>query len=191
MHRLLALLFVLIAGCVTLPDRDYRHAVHSQQKGDWSSARESWARAVAGMDTSQMSMAQQAVYHYEYGRTLGVTCHFDEAERELLEAYRLDAESDGPAYMSLSELARLNLEQRKFAEAAIYFERMLNETDEKELEQSPAEHAAILDEFSAALTGAGDVDHAAQVHEEAMDIRRKHPDAQSITDRTPYGSQCE
>lgn len=190
MNKLLPVLIILIAGCATgmAPDRDYQQAVKFQMQGDWDAARESWARAVANIDDSSATIEQQAVYHYEYGRSLGMTCHFDEAERELLEAYRLDAESDGPDYMSLTELARLNLDQKKYAESALYFERLLVYADERT--PQPVEMAEILDEYAAALAGTGNETEAEIERKKGEAIRREYPQAASMTERAVYGSQC-
>jgi len=194
MYRFLIVL-LLLGGCASdlnraNQDRYYHQAVAAQSRGDWDAARKAWARVVANSRTSGATIEQQAVFHYEYGRSLGVTCFFAEAEAELLQAYQLDVETDGPAYMSLTELARLHLDQQHYAEAAQYFQRMLNEADEGVLPQAPAEHANILDEFAEALIGTGDAAQAGALQEEAAAIRRSHPQAQSITERTPYGRHC-
>ena len=194
MYKFLIVL-LLLGGCATdinrvNQDRYYHQAAAAQSRGDWDAARRAWARVVVNSRTSGASIEQQAVFHYEYGRSLGVTCFFAEAETELLQAYQLDVETDGPAYMSLTELARLHLDQQHYAEAAQYFQRMLNEADEGVLPQAPAEHAAILDEFAEALAGMGDVAQAGELREEAAAIRRAHPQAPSITERTPYGRHC-
>lgn len=194
-RKLLAMTLIVLAGCVAGGhklelQRDYQAAVAAQNGGDWDAARRAWARVVENGRASGEPPAQQAVYHYEYGRSLGITCHFDEAERELLQAYQLDVETDGPAYMSLTELARLNLDRQRNADAASYFERMLRETNEKVLEQAPAEHAVILDEYADALAGSGNPEQAEQMRAEADMIRSAHPHSQSVTDRTPYGRHC-
>lgn len=182
-----------LAGCAsvgTSVHRNYAEAVTAQAKGDWNAARQAWEQVMAASHASGATARQQAVYHYEYGRSLGVTCFFDKAEHELLDAYRLDRETEGPAYMSLTELARLNMAQKNFAEAVAYFEQMLNEVDEKVLREAPIGYADILDEYAAALTDTGREERAAKMHKEALEIRAAHPQSHSITERTPYASQC-
>ncbi|GAB7562005.1 hypothetical protein LG202_00440 [Methylobacillus methanolivorans] len=52
----------------------------------------------------------RAVLSSEYGRSLGATCFFNDATFYLNQAYDLDKQTGGPLYMSLVELARLNLD---------------------------------------------------------------------------------
>ncbi len=115
MYRLLLclLLAAAVTGCASAitrstQDRYYQIAVTARYNGNWEDARKAWARVVVNSRSSFTIPEKRAVYHYEYGRSLGVTCFFAEAERELLEAYRLDIETSCPAYMSLTELAHLD-----------------------------------------------------------------------------------
>lgn len=171
-------------------DSEYKAAVTEQERGDWDKTRQAWAKVVANSRAFGATVEQRAVYHYEYGRSLGVTCFFAEAEAELLEAYRLDVESNGPVYMSLTELARLSLDQKRYADAARYFERMFSEVDENMLEQSPVEYAKIFGEYADALAAMGSKKEAEAALNEAEAIRREHPQAEPMMERTPYGSQC-
>jgi tetratricopeptide (TPR) repeat protein len=161
----------------------------AQARGDWDAARRAYAIAVNNVARSDPRT--NAIYHYEYGRSLGVTCFFVEAERELNIAYDFDQRAGQALYLSLVELARLNLDQRKFPQAALYFERALSEIDRANVAKvSPMAYADTLDEYASALSGAGHQLEAAATIKRASEIRSNNPKGHSITDRTPYGRQC-
>ncbi len=76
-----------------------------------------------------------------------MVCEFADAEKALITAYDLDKQAGGPTYLSLVELSRLNLDQKKFPEAATYFERALPELAAQGAPtQAPIGFADILDE---------------------------------------------
>jgi tetratricopeptide (TPR) repeat protein len=160
------------------------------QKGDWDSARRHFARAVGNGNLANLPASNMAVFNYEYGRSLGVTCFYDEAETYLLKAYELDQESDGPTYMSLTELSRLLMDQQRYEEAARYFERLFNELPEKTIHEAPIGHADILGEYAVVLSKIGRYDEAIDIRNRERSIREANPEGHSMTDRTPYGSHC-
>lgn len=101
---------------------NYAQSAHSFiNAGEWGKALEPAKRAVINADSANISPEKRAVAHYEYGRILGATCSFAEAESELKKAYELDNETKQPLFLSLTELARLNLDQEKYREASDYF----------------------------------------------------------------------
>ncbi|CAG4903917.1 hypothetical protein R52603_03144 [Paraburkholderia saeva] len=163
----------------------------AEARGDWDKARQAFARATLNADQADLPPARKAVAHYEYGRTLGVTCFFDESERELNVAYQLDKQAGQPLFLSLVELARLNLDQQKFAQSAGYFERALPYLDKAgAATRAPTAYADILDEYARALSGAGRSAEAKALADRATALRNGTPGKHSITDRTPYGKFC-
>lgn len=200
MRRVRIFVVVLLAGWLTacvLPtaqreaDRDVAVAAVAQQKADWDSARTAYAKVVADPQLANADPKKQAILHYEYGRALGVTCFFELAEEELNLAYELDKQSSGPVYLTLVELARLNLDQKKYAQSVRYFERALPELESvNAATEVPMAFAEILDEYAAASRAVGRTANAETTAERASAIRAANPDGQSITDRTPYGKQC-
>ncbi|PTR06620.1 hypothetical protein C8R32_110104 [Nitrosospira sp. Nsp5] len=135
MKRLISSLIILLnlagyASANEKPVGEYmRNAAAAQDRGDWDEARRIYVRAFAEANLAQADSRFKAVIHYGYGRSLGVTCFFEEAERQLNLANDFDKHTGGVFYLSLTELARLNLDQRKFAEAVSYLERILAELD--------------------------------------------------------------
>ena len=162
----------------------------SMQHGDWDGARVHFAKAVGNGDLANLPAEQMAVLNYEYGRSLGVTCFYEEAEQYLLKAYELDKESNGPAYMSLSELARLLMDQGRYEEAVNYFEKLTSEIAPETVQNAPVAYADILGEYAEVLGKTGRYNEAIEIKNEEREIRDSHPEGFSITDRTPYGSQC-
>lgn len=190
-------LFILSAGCSNPINAktsiNYaRAANHASHSGDWGTARMYWSRALVNAELGKASAAQLAVFHYEYGRASGVVCAFADAEKALTTAYELDKQAGGHTYLSLVELSRLNLDQKNYPEAAAYFERALPELDAKgALTQAPIEYAYILDEYATSLDGTGRTTQAQEIAARAMHIRNDNPGKSSVTDRTPYGTQCQ
>lgn len=122
-------------------------ANRASNSGDWGTARMYWSRAIVNAELGKASAAQLAVFNYEYGRASGVVCEFADAEKALTAAYEIDKQAGGLTYLSLVELSRLNLDQKKYPEAASYFERALSELEAKgALTQAPIEYAYILNE---------------------------------------------
>lgn len=159
--------------------------------GDWQTARRAFARAVVNADLGGVAPSTLAVLSYEYGRSLGVTCFFDDAAYYLKQAYDLDKETGGPLYMSLVELARLNLDQGKLAEAAEYYQKAIPDLERHNVPQiGPIGYADTLDEAAFALAAINPKD-ASKLRLQAQTIRSEHPEGKSITDRTPYGKFCK
>lgn len=199
MKRLVpGVIFLLsLAGCASVDEKsaadNIQAAAAARERGDWDAARKIYSRSFTDTNLAQTSPRFRAVLHYEYGRSLGVTCHFKEAEQELTVAHDLDKKSGGVFYLSLTELARLNLAQKKYTEAVAYFESVLAELDpEIAPKKAPDFYVAVLDDYALALSGAGRPKNAETAAKRAAEIRATAPAAESWAgaDRTPYGAQC-
>ncbi len=119
---ILVLVPVLMVGCASAINKKSAviHARSAQTEianGNWDSARRHWAKAVVNAELGKMKPQARAVFNYEYGRSLGVTCFYSESEQYLKKAYDLDKAINGPIYMSVLELARLNYDQGKYEKA--------------------------------------------------------------------------
>lgn len=162
----------------------------ASQNGDWDSSRRHWAKAVVNADLAGTPEAKMAALNYEYGRSLGVTCFFEESEKYLNLAYQQDSKTGGPAYNDLVELARLNLDQKKWVASIAYFKKALPILKQINAPtEAPYAYADILSEYADALDAVGSGD-AANYRNQAESIKKNRPDGYSITDRTPYGTQC-
>lgn len=157
---------------------------------NWEISRRDLAIETANAQGNGTPLNRRAVLDYEYGRTLGVTCQFNDAERYLLMAYKLDLTIKGPYYKDLIELGELNLDQRKWNSAITYFSQAMPALDNLDAETTmPLTYADILDEYGIALEAANEPD-GATMRQKAASIRKMHPAVVSIWLRTPYGTQC-
>lgn len=160
----------------------------AQQRNDWTAAKINWWRAVIDSEGSGARPNTLAVDSYEYGRCLGVVGEFAAAEIYLKKALRLDRENGGDVIYDLTELARLNYDQRKFGAAVTYFEEGLSLMDARNAEaNAPAGLIEILAEYSDSLKQIAREGDAKKVDERIAAIRAKHTVLRTITERTPYG----
>ena len=166
-------------------------AQNATAAGDWESAYEYWGRALVNARMSDTRDQTLALINYEYGRASGVLCKFSESEESLKLALSLDRNTAGPIYMSLLELGRLNLDQKKYVEAIPYYEELVKILDESGIDkESPMEYSFVLDEYAETLVEAGRKLDGERLVEKAKKLRGDNQNRFSITDRTPYGSRC-
>ena len=189
-------LLLFTAGCATAINATNvkHHAIAANdagKAGDWTTARKEWAKALVNAQLAGAPAQQLAVLNYEYARALGVQCSWDEAEKYLLKAYELDLKTGGPGFMSLTELSRLKYDQKSYDSAIMYFERAIPAMEKAGAPtQAPMGFAEILDEYAIALRNVRRDAEANSVQERASKLRTDYPQGHSITDRTPYGTQC-
>lgn len=190
------ILLLSLAGCASVNEKsagdNMQAAAAARDQGDWDAARKIYAHSFTHTNLAQTSPRFRAVLHYEYGRSLGVTCFFKEAEHELTIAHDMDKKSGGVFYLSLTELARLNLAQKKYAEAITYFESVLAELDPEIVsKKAPDFYVAVLEDYASALSGAGRPKNAETAAKRAAEIRAAAPaESWAGAIRTPYGTQC-
>lgn len=197
MNRFISAVIVLLgltgyASANEKPISEYmRDGGAAQERGDWDEARRIYALAFSEGNLAQADPRFKAVLHYEYGRSLGVTCSFEEAERQLNLANDLDKHTGGVFYLSLTELARLNLEQRKFADAVAYLERVMAELDPViTARRVPIFYANVLEDYALALSGTGREKDAEAAAKRAVEVRGGTPKGHFVSDRTSYGKHC-
>lgn len=169
--------------------KSFRDAgVAAQKRNDWKAAKVYWWRALIDSESAGAKPTVLAVDSYEYGRSLGVLGEFEAAEVYLKKALKLDRETGGQVNYDLTELARLNYDQGKFAEAIPYFEENIPLMDASGAEaNAPAGFVEILAEYADCLKRVARESEAKKIDERIAGIRAKHPVLRSITERTPYG----
>lgn len=195
------LLFVVIvglvlSGCATDINRVVARETMvggaiAQKQGDWNAARLNFAKAVVNARLAGAPDQTRAVLHYEYGRSLGVTCFFDLAEQELSTALELDRKSGQPEYLALNELARLNFDQGRYDKALAYFTLAQGSMQKFDAEKrAPAAYSDVLDEMSRSAAALQRTEEAGRLAAEAKRVRSASGPMGSITERTPYGKHC-
>lgn len=189
-------LCILVVACAAPINRKSasNHAQAAQnavKNNDWDSARRHWAKAVTNGELGGEPEQKMAVFYYEYGRALGVTCFFDESETYLKKAYELDKKTNGPVYMSLTELGRLNLDQKKYDRALKYYDEVIPMLEKMGAEtEAPMEFSFMLDDYADMLSNSGMEQKASEYKQRADEIRKNNPKRHSISERTMYGTQC-
>ncbi len=190
-------LFLLIAGCANPINQKtasnyYYSAIIAQENNDWKTAKEHFGRAIINSELGGVETKTLAVLWYEYGRSSGVVCDWDEAEKSLLKAYELDGIVNGPTYMSLYELALMNYDRKNFVSASNYFKRAHTEFEQKQIDtKDPVGYADFLEMYADTLEKNGDSNEMNELKSRALKIRAAFNNKESHTDRTPYGTQCE
>jgi len=196
-HTIIVLVILAVTGCVSAINTTNAryHAVaatEAEKAGDWTVARKEWAKALVNAELAGSPVQQLAVFNYEYGRALGVQCFWDEAEKYLLKAYELDLQTGGPEYMSLTELSRLKYDQKEYIKATSYYERAIQAMEKAGAsKKAPTDFADILDEYADGLRFANREADAKMIRGKADELRKRNPNGKSVTDRTPYGTQCK
>lgn len=166
-------------------------AYQAEYNGAWSTAETHYGKALVRAKSEGASEKVRAILNYQYGRALGVTCSFKEAEQHLLKAFELDEKTNGETFKDLTELARLHYDQENYPKAVSYFERNIHILEKLDApNKAPIAYSDILFEYSQALHHTGNTSKAEDLKNKAMDIRNKHPEGYSITERTPYGKYC-
>ena len=196
--KLFAMFFLMVCLVSCASDVNRKSAViHAQaaqnaiENNDWDAARKSWSKAVVNSELAHEPDQKMAVFYYEYGRALGVTCFYDESEVYLKKAYELDKKTNGPVYMSLTELARLNLDQDKYSKSLLYFEELIPLLDKINAKsEAPLEYSNILEDYSKSLLNTKQIEKSKSIMQDVEEIRKMNQNRYSITERTLYGSQC-
>src|SRR5262245_59647145 len=96
---------VLLAGCPTKSPTSPitsipKAASAAKKRGDWAAAAQLWEEAIQkenGFWKPEFSRSPQrlAIFYYELGRSRGVIGQYDEADKHLLQALRLDEKFNG------------------------------------------------------------------------------------------------
>ena len=186
----------LVASCAAPINRETskmtaQAGYSAQQQDAWDAARRNYAKAVVNAELGDLPPQKVAALNYEYGRSLGVTCYFDDAEKYLLKALKTDRETNGPTHMPLLELARLNYDQNKYHAAANYYSELLPIYEKYNVEkQDPVGVADVYKEYAVTLELVGENSESASFERRAVILNSKNSGQVSSTERTPYGKQC-
>jgi tetratricopeptide (TPR) repeat protein len=186
----------LLAGCVMEGPTNRSGSIASeahaaQLRGDWARAAQLWEQAIRieqGIwEDPELANSPKlmAIYYYELGRSLGVLGLYDEGEKDLLQALRLDKKFNVPIGMDLTELARLNYARGNNTQAAFYFKQIMPHLDEA-ISKNPAESIAIMNEAAFVAKALGDNEWATQLKEKSEIVSNSHGNLKLPEDWTPY-----
>jgi tetratricopeptide (TPR) repeat protein len=163
----------------------------AQRQGDWPGAQRQFGLAVMNADLGGAPPHAKGVVYYEYGRALGVTCHYENAEKFLLQSKDMIEQEGQSPYLPLYELGLLSDKQGNYLKAVTYFSQLIP-LMEKEglLERYPLGVADAYERYGTDLQAAGRSTEAETKRARAREIRSQHVDAKPFGTPTPYGAAC-
>ncbi len=203
-------MFLALLGCVNVPaqavennsaepeyQQVYRSAYMALQDNNWPLYKNLLRKVIDTSTSSGAPPNERAIFWYEYGRALGITCEWKQAQFALAVAHNLDLKTGGPVHKSLNELGRINGLIKDYGKAVGYFTRGAK-TFARYQQQYPSEQinlsgsAQILSDFAYALEQTGGQPSAIKkLREDAVAARKKSVEqGETYADITPYGSQC-
>ena len=196
--RSLVLLTCAFIACLSLStgfaaDLDFDEYVQradaAKKRGDWESVASQTAQAINHPDMPR-TVAVRSVVHLEYGRAMGVLCHFDEAEKYLLLAKEIAQQGSSSTFPALVELGALSVQQKKYAVAAGWYSEMMPMLErESRIKISPVLVADAFEKFAIALAATGKPEEAESQRRAGAKIRETGLKAPPGT-ITPYGAKC-
>lgn len=187
----------LLSGCVSSINmrnaENHAQAGYSaQNRGDWKDAAREFAQAVVNADLGNADPEGKASVNYEYGRSLGVLCKYDEAAKYLLRGKQIQEKERIPAFLPIYEIGTLYVFQKKFSMAIPYFADLIPIIDREGLRnRAPLGVADAYEKFATSLEAVGRDDAAAEQRKLARTIRKENPNAKPAGVGTPYGTRCE
>lgn len=193
---ILITLIISLTGCVSAlnvrnAENHAQAGYAAQRSGNWDAARRQFAQAVVNADLGDADLSGKSIVNYEYGRALGVTCVYDEAEKYLIRSKTMKEQLNLSPYLALYELGLMNEKQGNYEASANYFAQLIPEMKKEGLQKKyPLGVADAYDRYASALEKTGKANEAALQRKEAGAIRAANPNAQPFGALTPYGSQC-
>lgn len=173
-------------------DEYLQRANAARQRGDWQSVASQLAQAINHPDLPASGPRRSAV-HLEYGRAVGVFCHYDEAEKFLLMARDIAQAAGSATFDAQFELGVMVAKRGEFARAVRYLEPLAHIALPPGAPAPPQQRMALLHEqLAKALAAVGRSQDAANHSRQALTLRQGGAAGTppGIDMATPYGTQC-
>ncbi|GJL77756.1 MAG: hypothetical protein NPINA01_07450 [Nitrospinaceae bacterium] len=189
------LIALLLSGCFAQTlnkshaNRYYSYAVQSEKEGNWFEARKGFARAWTNVTLAHGGDEAIAAVAYEYGRTSGVICDWEEAERGLLESYKFHKNTHSPTLVELARMYHAHGDLNK-SEEFFHLAKEALEKNPATLNMFPIDFANFLAEFAAVLSSLGKLKEAEQIVKSEKEVRNKYKGNSTFQNPTPYGRFC-
>ena len=194
---LLALPVLVCANPINRANAEKYHEWGSQAElaGDYALAEQNFDRALWNARMGDVPGSGISLITYNLGRIKGYLCKYDEAEKLLLEALRLEEQESGPesglTSMRLFELARLSAARDRFEEANRYYLRAIPIVRKLDIESAdPIGFAHVLSDFAAVLESLGQDQGAAAANRESEHLRSSHRQRQAAFTPRSYEHSC-
>lgn len=179
------------AACAseTLHNVGMSRASSAAVQGRWDDAHAYMSELVASEEANPRSPPTRLAEDYGHlGAWAGMSCRFDEAERDMERSHEYYVRAnDGNQYIASLELAELEFGRNRYAAAVARFKQGLTERDDRE--PMNENHAMELDDYAVALDETGDHAEAVAVRERVYAWRKEHPGAR-WTGPMAYGRNC-
>ncbi len=196
----IALVALIISGCAhelnrRNADKYYDLGLRAEAQGNYAGARESFWRAWVNARDGEASSTYKSAVLYNLGRMTGYTCDFSQAEKLLQDALDMEIPLSGPDSGNISkrlfELARISFDQRKYAEAARFYERGIPMAERLGIEKDdPIILANSLDELAQSYEESGQSAKAVSPRSRAAAIRARYPNQSAKFVPVRYSKQC-
>lgn len=186
-----------IAGCAAQNHpkiaEDYASAAYrAQQNNDWAMARLYFGRAIQSATLGDADENNLADLWFQYGRSSGVICDWNEADRGFTQAYNIYQTTGSTAYLPLYELGQLNFDRQHYSAALVYFKRVQPEFKSRHINtQDPIGYAGYLYDYATALEKTDQASAAANFRNQSTALYRTFPGRGSTMEKTPYGTECQ
>jgi tetratricopeptide (TPR) repeat protein len=163
----------------------------AQSRGDWDASARQFAQAVVNADLGNAEAGPKGTVNYEYGRSMGVVCRFDDAQKYLLRAKEFQEKAGLAPFLPLFELALVSNHQRKYNHAMGYFQQLLPIVERERLvTTAPLGVAEVYSAMALTSEGLGKAGEAEALRAKASSIRAQNPNARPLGGGTPYGTRC-
>ena len=158
----------------------YNAASEFEYKGDYQSAKEQYAKALVNAKLGGGEPALISMLTYNYGRMLGLTCQYEESEKNLLEALNIEksvsGSDSGTISMRLFELARLDHDNNKYEKSIPYFEEGIPIVEKLGIERSdPIGYSLILEIYKDSLSQLNQSDKVNQIQMKIDKLKSDNP----------------
>ena len=168
----------------------YYGGLQSQNNGKWGDATISFSRAYTNTQWGNLSDREAALYAYEYGRTSGAVCDWDNAKKGLEKALQLDTKTNTPLHFDLIEFAQMYQAMGDFTESEKFFSKTLENLDKHNvLTKFPTYYADTLNRYSDVLNHLGKKSQSEAFKKRAEMIKKNNPDGEPYN-AIPYGEFC-
>lgn len=198
-HRIFIILFSIFLFSCANPinartySNYYKAGFKAEQEKDFERAQKMYGRALVNAEIGHLGPLYTSSIKYDLGRIAGYLCNYEEAEKLLLEALKLELENNGKLRhicMRYFELARLNFDQGRYEQAIKFFEQGIPIAKMLDIETNePLEWAIQLTDYSQALSQVSRINEAKTVRADVDLIRSNNPE--KITSKyVRYNQNC-
>jgi tetratricopeptide (TPR) repeat protein len=163
-------------------------------------AKEYFNRALINARLGSMGPAAEADLLRKLGRTQGLLCEFDDAEKSFFDAIALEEQrssQDSPAtFLAKAEYAQFAYDTGRYEKAAALFPRAIAAGGKILEKRDPVSLALLLDDYADAMAKLGNTASSEELRANAARIRLANPDAKSgvVNARgnyVPYPKLCK